>query len=235
MLAVTSRTLLSGALAVVLISCGGGTTGTSPTVVKFLGAAQDASGAGVSNTSMTVSSSPSGEVLVAASTDGGGRFEMTLPASEVSVDVAVEGATPLTVQRSIGESSAVFAAVTINSTKQSSLASQVEARIVGSSCDGLSVTPLSVDAKAVATTQANCDVQIEVSTSAINSASSEVVVSGQCRPQGKRSEFVTVESSGRETVTVDIASALRSSCDALAIEVRSNGDDAQAIQFGLER
>ncbi len=236
MLAFVNRFLISTTLSLALVSCGGGTTGTSPTVVKFLGNAQDQNGAGISNTSMTVSSAPSGEILVASSTDGAGRFEMTLPSSETSLDLSVEGAMPLSIRRAISESSAAFASVEVESSdKRSSLASQVEARIVGSSCQQVLFTPLSVDAAAVVDVPPVCEVQVEISTNEVNPDPSVLVVSGQCTPGTNRSDLVAIETSGHETLSIDIAPALRSACEALLIEVRSNGDEARALQFELER
>jgi hypothetical protein len=236
MLAFVDRFFLSATVVLALASCGGGTTGTSPTVVKFLGNAQDQDGAGISNTSMTVSSAPSGEILVASSTDGAGRFEMTLPSSETSLDLSVEGTTPLSIRRAIPESSAAFASVEVESSnKRSSLAAQVEARIVGSSCQEILFTPLSVDATAVVEVPSVCEVQVEISTNDVNVNPSLLVVSGQCAPGAARTDFVVIETTGRETRSIDIAEALKSDCDALLIEVRSNGSDARALQFEVER
>jgi hypothetical protein len=236
MFAFVNRFLISTTLSLALVSCGGGTTGTSPTVVKLLGSAQDQNGSGISNTSMTVSSAPSGELLVASSTDDTGRFEMTLPSSETDLDVSVEGAAPLSIRRSISDSSAAFASVAVNSSnKQSSLASQVEARIVGSSCEQILFTPFSVDATAVADVPSVCEVRVEISTNEANAAPTAVAVSGVCAVGAKRSDLVVVETTGRETLSLDISPALRSSCEMLLIEVRSNGDETQAIQFELER
>jgi hypothetical protein len=221
MFALINRIVISTALSLALLACG---------------SAQDQNGASVSNTAMTVSSAPSGEILVASSTDSAGRFEMTLPSSETSLDISLEGTTPVAVQRSISESSAVFASVAVDSSSnQSSLASQVEARIVGSSCPDLTFTPLSVDATAVADVSSACEVQVEVSTSDVNTATSAVVVSGQCDSRASRSDFSIVEVSGHDTISVDIAPALRSNCEMLLIEVRSNGDRREAIQFELAR
>jgi hypothetical protein len=78
-------------------------------------------------------------------------------------------------------------------------------------------------------------VQVEVSTSDVNTATSAVVVSGQCDSRASRSDFSIVEVSGHDTISVDIAPALRSNCEMLLIEVRSNGDRREAIQFELAR
>jgi hypothetical protein len=80
-----------------------------------------------------------------------------------------------------------------------------------------------------------CEVQVEISTNEVNTNPSALVVSGQCAPGTNRSDLVAIETSGHETLSVDIAPALRSACEALLIEVRSNGDEARAIQFELEK
>jgi hypothetical protein len=235
MLALIHRIFISSILSLVLVSCGGGTTGTSPTVVKLSGTAQDQNGAGISNTSMTVSSAPSGEVLIASSTDSAGRFEMTLPSSETELDISVEGATPLIVERSISDSSAAFTSLKVDRASQSSLASQVEARIVGSSCRGITFTPLSVDATGVQGTPKGCEVDLEVATGQVNAAPSVVVTSGRCGSGTKRRDLTLANTSGHQALSIDIAPALSSTCEDLLIEVRANGAPAQAIQFEVTR
>ncbi len=236
MLVLIKRILMPAALSLALLACGGGTTGTSPTVVKLSGTARDQNGAGISDTSMTVLSAPSGEVLVASSTDSVGSFDMTLPSSETTLDISLEGATPLAFRRSITESSAAFVSLAVDSSsKESFLASQVEARVVGSSCQNITSTPFSVDATAVADVQSTCEVQIQVSTGEVNTAASVVAVSGQCEPGGGRTDLAVTESNGQETVSIDIAPALRSNCATLLIEVRPSAEQVRGIQFELTR
>jgi hypothetical protein len=83
-----------------VISCGGGTTGTSSTdTVKFLGIAEQADGRRAAFLKMTVRSGRTNESLEESGTDAKGDFVMTLPANESSLVVDVSGIGSTTVQR----------------------------------------------------------------------------------------------------------------------------------------
>ena len=91
------------ALSIVTIfiaSCGGGTTGTSSTdSVKFAGYAEQANGGRAPFLSMTVSSGMSGEDLEKSGTDADGGFAMSLPSSESSLVIDVDGVGSTTMRR----------------------------------------------------------------------------------------------------------------------------------------
>ena len=87
-------------IALGLVSCGGGTTGTSSTdSVKFAGYAEQANGGRAPFLSMTVSSGTSGEDLKDSGTNAQGDFAMVLPSRESSLVVDVVGLGSTTLRR----------------------------------------------------------------------------------------------------------------------------------------
>lgn len=96
----TSKLRLSVLVALTLASCGGGTTGTSPTDnLKFSGYAEQSDGSRAGGLSMTVRSGATNQDLKESGTDPQGDFEMRLPESESSLVVDVVGVGATTVRR----------------------------------------------------------------------------------------------------------------------------------------
>lgn len=96
----TSKLRLSVLVALALASCGGGTTGTSPTDnLKFSGYAEQSDGSRAGGLSMTVRSGATNQDLKESGTDPQGDFEMRLPESESSLVVDVVGVGATTVRR----------------------------------------------------------------------------------------------------------------------------------------
>ena len=83
-----------------LVSCGGGTTGTSSSdSVRFAGYAEGADGLRAANLSMSVASTATNENLADSGTNDAGDFSMELPAEVESFVVDVKGIGATTVSR----------------------------------------------------------------------------------------------------------------------------------------
>lgn len=93
-----------------ILGCGGGTTGTSSTgELKLIGEARGPNDRPAAYRNMIVYSGGdlSQEELAVSATDSNGRFDMSLPGSESSVSVAVEGGARLNIRRKFSGSSVV--------------------------------------------------------------------------------------------------------------------------------
>ncbi len=84
--------ILSAVIFCFVVSCGGGTTGTSSTgELKMQGRAEKISGQPLSQAELVVFSTTSDKPLIASNTDLQGRFNLLLPGSEVGVTLELEG------------------------------------------------------------------------------------------------------------------------------------------------
>lgn len=204
-------------IALGLISCGGGTTGTSSTdAVKFAGYAEQANGGRAPFLSMTVSSGTSGENLKDSGTNAQGDFAMVLPSTESSLVVDVAGVGSTTLQRQQkgpGTLSAKLSAT--GEGLQSGL--QFEAQLSEQNlCSNLSV---SGDELIVIgdDSQAPCPATISIASPELPLRDFQGSVVARCA--GALDTGIPATSSSDGKLTVDLSAVLNGGCDDIRIVI----------------
>jgi hypothetical protein len=204
-------------IACISTSCGGGTTGTSPTdSVKFAGFAEQANGSRAPFLSMTVSSATSGEPIKESGTDAQGDFAMILPAQESSLVVDVVGVGSTQVQRQQQGSGTLSAKL---SATEQGLESRIqfEAQLTEQGlCSDLSI---SGDELIISGDSANapCPVTISVASQDLSLTGFEGDVVGTC--VGTLSTLTSERAASDGTITLDMSAAIKSGCNELRIVI----------------
>lgn len=212
-----ARLLALTIIACLSASCGGGTTGTSPTdSVKFAGFAEQANGSRASFLSMTVSSGTSGAPLKDSGTNAQGDFAMVLPAQESSLVVDVVGIGSTTVQRQQQGPGTLSAKLSATEQGVESRL-QFEAQLTEQGlCSNLSV---SGDELIIVgeTDQVPCPVTVSVASRDLPLNTFEGEVVGTC--SGTVSTLNAAQSNANGEITLDMSAAINGGCGDIQIVI----------------
>lgn len=214
-------------LLVFTVGCGGGTTGTSSTgELRLAGYAQATSGERLATIPMTVRSGEDQDELLASKTDAEGVFAMSLPGSESSVVVDVNGQRSSPIVRSFNGSSVLSTILTVPSggtvLAQDSFEVQIDE---GSLCQALGIDGNELFVKGAPSQ--TCQVRVRISSNTYPLSTFSGSLEEIC--DGSSTVISSVSAAGDGTVTLEVGNAIVRGCDSLKIRVLSSSDPARQI------
>lgn len=212
-----------------LVSCGGGTTGTSSSdSVRFAGYAEGADGLRAANLSMSVASTATNENLADSGTNDAGDFSMELPAEVESFVVDVKGIGATTVSRQQRGEGTMTSKLAVSSTGALVAEDFFEVQVLTSSlCRSLTLSDntlvVSGDVGG-----APCEITLQVASTALPVTSFRGNVEATC--DASRVIVATANVSSQGAVTLDLNAAFSQGCSNINVLVGSlQAPDLQSI------
>ena len=203
-----------------LVSCGGGTTGTSSSdSVKFAGYAEGADGLRAANLSMSVVSTATNKNLADSGTNDTGDFSMELPAEVESFVVDVQGVGATTLLRQQRGEGTMTSKLSVTSTGALVAEDFFEVQVLASSlCASLTLsdTTLVVSGDLGG---APCEVTLKVASRALPLTSFRGNVEATCN--ASRVVVSTANASTQGAITLDLNAAFARGCSDIKVSVGS--------------
>jgi hypothetical protein len=202
----------------IVIGCGGGTTGTSPTdSLKFSGVAEQSDGTRAGSLTMTVSSTSSDPVVVDSGTDARGEFSMDLPQSENTFVVDVAGVGSATLERNQNEDGTIAAKLSATQQGTLQISQMFEAQVFNrESCSSVWATGASI-AIVGEVGQAPCPVRILTASEELSVNRFEARLIATCA--GTSGVVASSSSSSSGVLDIDLNEAFSKGCVDISVVV----------------
>jgi hypothetical protein len=212
-----------------LVSCGGGTTGTSSSdSVRFAGYAEGADGLRAANLSMSVVSTATSKTLAESGTNDTGDFSMELPAGVESFVVDVTGVGTTTISRQQRGEGTMTSKLSVASTGALVAEDLFEVQVLTSLlCGSLTLSENTLVVSG-GVGEAPCEVRLKVASRALPLTSFRGNVEATC--DASRVVVSTANASAQGGMTLDLNAAFSLGCSDIKVAVGSlQAPDLQSI------
>lgn len=216
----------------VVLGCGGGTTGTSPSdTFKLVGGTENAQQNALPRTEMSVVSGTSDQILVESETDTNGAFAMELPAGEDSLIVDIQGVRSSPLERELLGPSIVSTILRQDQTGSLSFPQTFEAQIDTSNlCEALTSdgNTLYILSDRQGEFAESCTVRLRVRSKGSTDLILKATLQSSCTDARQ-----PVLANPDDTISIDLSPIINSGCEEAEIVVSSDEQSLSDAVFPI--